>query len=340
MTPALFGLSGPVLTPDEAAFFREAEPAGYILFAANCIDRVQMRALTNSLRDLHGRDDVAILIDQEGGRVARMQAPEWPAFPAPAAFDALYQRAPITALEAARANAKALALMLRDVGITVNCLPLLDRRHPDTHMAIGDRTLGDDPLAIASLGRTVLDGLRSGGVVGVVKHMPGQGRATVDSHKALPHIRASDAALADDLFPFERLNDAPMGMTAHVVYPVWDDARCATLSPIIIADIIRERIGFDGFLMSDDLTMHALEGSHPARAIAAVAAGCDATLYCHGDIAEKQAVANALPDMTDRARARLAAAMASVDAPGNTRSDDGGEMSALIARRDALMRLA
>ena len=332
MSPVIYGLSGPAITADERAFFKDAEPAGYILFKRNCVDRAQLRALTDDLRALHGRDDLAILIDQEGGRVARLGPPEWPAFPAGAAFDALYDRAPVSAMQAARLNAKAIALTLAKVGINVDCLPLLDVRTPDTHAAIGDRALGSDPARVASIGRHVIEGLREGGVVGVVKHMPGQGRATVDSHLELPTVSASDAELAPDLDAFARLNDAPMGMTGHIMFPTWDAERCATMSPVIIAQIIRGRIGFDGFLMSDDLDMKALSGAVSERAVACVAAGCDVALNCWGRMDEMVAIADALPAMTTRAHERLRAAMATI-AP----VDDYAELPELMARRDALL---
>ena len=219
MTPAIFGLSGATLTADERAFFADVDPAGYILFRRNCLDRAQLRALTDSLRAVSGRNDVAILIDQEGGRVARMAPPEWPAFPNGEAFDRLYQLAPISAIEAARTNARAIGTMLNEVGINVDCLPLLDVRVPDTHKAIGDRALGSEPMQVASLGAAVIDGLRSAGVVGVVKHMPGQGRARVDSHYALPVVDVEPDALEQDLHPFRQLRDAPMGMTGHIMFP-------------------------------------------------------------------------------------------------------------------------
>ncbi len=335
MTPAIFGLSGPVLTDDERAFFAEAKPAGYILFKRNCVDRAQLRALTDSLRALEGRSDVAILIDQEGGRVARMQPPEWPAFPSGAAFDALYDVAPISALEAARVNARALGLMLAEVGITVNCLPLLDVRTPATHPAIGDRALGSDPMRVASLGAAVIDGLREGGVVAVVKHMPGQGRAQVDSHYDLPVVDADADTLDSDLQPFRQLNTAPMGMTGHIVFPAWDGGQCATLSPKIIGTIIRGEIGFDGLLMSDDLDMQALKGDVPSRAAGAVAAGCDVALNCWGRMDEMVGIANILPVMTTAARERLARAMATI-AP----IDDFSALPDLIAKRDDLLSLA
>jgi beta-N-acetylhexosaminidase len=335
MSPVIFGLSGPDIKPDEAAFFRDADPAGYILFKRNCETRDQMRALTDALRALSGRDDLPVLIDQEGGRVARMQPPEWPAFPAPAAFDPLYDIAPISAIEAARANATALALMLAEVGVTVDCLPLLDVRVPETHPAIGDRALGSDPVRVASLGRAVIDGLRDGGVVGVVKHMPGQGRAVVDSHHHLPVVEADDAALEADLLPFKRLNDAPMGMTGHIVFSAWDAERPATLSSLVIEGVIRQRIGFDGLLMSDDLDMKALRGEVADRAAGCLRAGCDLALNCWARMDEMVAIMNAIPPMTDRAHERLVRAMATIADPVVS-----GTMADLIARRDDLLALA
>jgi beta-N-acetylhexosaminidase len=334
MTPAIFGTSGPVLTSDERAFFKDADPAGYILFKRNCVDRAQVRALTDDLRTLSGNDALPILIDQEGGRVARMQPPEWPVFPAPGAFGELYDAAPISAMQAARLNAKALALMLGEVGINVDCLPLLDVRTPDTHPAIGDRSLGSDPVRVASLGRHVIGGLREGGVVGVIKHMPGQGRAVVDSHHELPLVDAGEDELAIDLAAFERLNDAPMGMTGHIMFPVWDAVHCATMSPFIIETIIRGRIGFDGLLMSDDLDMKALTGDVSDRALACVTAGCDIALNCWGRMDEMVAIAGKLPAMTMRGAERLAAAMATI-APVS----DFAELPDLIAKRDELLAL-
>ena len=257
MQAAIYGLEGPALGADERDFFADADPAAFILFKRNCVDRVQLLALTDSLREISGRDDVPILIDQEGGRVARMQPPEWAPFPPGSKFAALYRAAPISAIEAAMANARALALTLLECGINVDCLPLLDVRQPDADEIIGDRALGDEPMQVAALGRAVLDGLASAGVVGVVKHMPGHGRALCDSHKDLPIVDATEEELAIDLEPFEKLAWAPMGMTAHVVYTAWDPERPASLSPKIIRDIIRGRIGYDGWLMSDDIGMEA-----------------------------------------------------------------------------------
>ena len=335
MIPAFLGLAGPVLGEAERSFFRAADPAGYILFKRNCVDRGQLRALTDDLRALSGRDDLPILIDQEGGRVQRMAPPEWPKLPAAEPFARLYEKAPVSAMEAVRLNALAIAVMLRESGITVDCLPLLDVRRPDADAIIGDRSFGADPIQVASLGRLVLDGLREGGVVGVVKHMPGHGRAMADSHKELPVVTASDAALADDIRPFERLRDAPMGMTAHVVYTAWDAERCASLSPVVIADIIRGRIGFDGLLMSDDLGMRALSGDFSERAGGVIAAGCDIALHCSGDVAEMEAVAGALGPIGAAAMARLDRAMATIAGAAPVDSFDD-----LAARRDALLALA
>jgi beta-N-acetylhexosaminidase len=259
MTPLFLGLSGSVLTADERALFVVADPVGYILFKRNCLDPAQLLALTESLRVLAGRD-LPILIDQEGGRVARLQPPHWPVFPAAARFGALYNIAPLTALEAARLNGVALAMTLRASGVTVDCLPLIDVRSDVGHDIIGDRAFASDPMWVSAMGRATLDGLRSGGIVGVIKHIPGHGRATVDSHLELPVVTASRAELESDFEPFRRLQAAPMAMTAHVVYTELDAERCATLSPVVI-DVIRSDIGFDGLLMSDDLGMAALGDS-------------------------------------------------------------------------------
>ncbi|WP_423601960.1 beta-N-acetylhexosaminidase [Sphingomonas sp. MS122] len=333
MKPVIFGLSGAELTADERDFFREADPLGYILFKRNCVDRAQMRALTDSLRDLSGRADVPILIDQEGGRVARMQPPEWPAFPAGPAFDKLYDLAPSSAIEAVRANAQALALMLAEVGVNVNCAPLLDVRQPETTPAVGERTFGSEPMQVAALGRAMLDGMAKGGVVGVVKHMPGHGRGVVDSHYELPVVRASDAELERDIEPFRTLAGAPMGMTCHVVFEAWDADRPATLSPTVIADVIRGRIGFDGLLMTDDIDMKALSGTAGEKAAAAIAAGCDVALDCWARMEEMVEIAGRLGDASTAALARLERAMASV-------RPEEAPMDALIAKRDELLALA
>jgi len=335
MKPVIFGVSGHALTADERAFFKDADPLGYILFKRNCGDRAQMKALTDSLRDLSGRADLPILIDQEGGRVARMVPPEWPAFPAGAAFDALYEVAPISAIEAARANAQALATMLAEVGVTVNCAPLLDVRQPDVTEAIGDRAFGGDPMRVAALGQATLEGMRRGGVVGVVKHMPGHGRALVDSHYDLPHVKAEAAALEWDLEPFVRLSDAPMGMTCHVVFEAWDAERPATLSPKVISGIIRGRIGFDGLLMTDDIDMKALSGTAGEKAAQALAAGCDVVLDCWARMDEMVEIAGLIGEATPDCLVRLERAMATIAG-----GQEPGDFEALAAKRDELLALA
>lgn len=330
MQPTFLGLQGLTLNAEERALFKAANPAGYILFKRNIDTPDQVRALTASLTDLAGRA-LPILIDQEGGRVARLRPPHWPEYPTGETFDRLYDKAPITAMEAARLNALALAAMLRTLGITVDCLPLLDVRDPDGHDIIGDRSYGAEPMKVAALGRATLDGLREGGVCGVVKHIPGHGRAAADSHLELPVVTASRADLERDFEPFRTLNWAPMAMTAHVTYTALDPHRCATLSPIVI-DLIRHDIGFQNLLMSDDLGMKALghpsAGGHPAgsnaledfgaRALASLAAGCDIALHCSGDFAEMRAICEAVPEITPAAAARLTAAMASIGAGDST----------------------
>lgn len=335
MLASTFGLSGLSLTANERAFFRDADPAGYILFGRNVQSREQLQALTSELRAIHGRDRLAILVDQEGGRVSRLGPPVWPAFPAAGApFDRLYEIAPMSAIEAARANAEALGLMLSEVGITVDCLPVLDVRQDGADDIIGDRAMGSEPMRVAALGRAVLDGLALGGCVGVVKHMPGHGRATADSHKELPVVDADDEALALDLEPFAALADAPMGMSAHVVYTVWDAERPATLSPYVIDTIIRGRIGFDGLLFSDDIDMKALSGTPGQKAAAAVAAGCDVALDCWGRMVDMIEIAGAVGSLGAAGERRLAAAMATPKAPDQDRVAD------LIDTRDRLLALA
>lgn len=346
MQPLFLGLAGLSLNDEERTLFRSANPAGYILFKRNVDSPDQVRALTQSLRDLAGRD-VPILIDQEGGRVARLRPPHWPEFPTGERFGLLYDKAPITAIEACRLNALALAALLKDLGINVDCLPLLDVRDTHGHDIIGDRSFGAEPMVVSALGKAVLDGFRAGGICGVVKHIPGHGRACADSHLELPVVTTSREELERDFEPFRRLADAPMAMTAHITYTALDAARCATLSPDVI-DFIRQDIGFGGLLMSDDLGMHALgnpqSGGHPpgsnalsdfgARALASLEAGCDIALHCSGDFNEMRSIVEAAPVMSEAAATRLAAAMAWMG-PG-----DKTPMTEWAAARDALLALA
>jgi len=335
MKPVIYGLSGLSLTPDERAFFREADPLGYILFGRNVQDPAQVRALTDSLRDLSGRADLPILIDQEGGRVARLKPPVWPAFPPAGAFGRLYDIAPISAIEAVRANAQALGLTLSELGINVDCAPLLDVLQDDTSSVIGDRAFGGEPMRVAALGRAALDGLRRGGVVGVIKHMPGHGRARVDSHLELPRVSADVAALDTDLAPFAQLSAAPIGMTCHVVFEAWDAAHPATLSSTVIADVIRGRIGFDGLLLTDDIDMKALTGSAGEKGAAALAAGCDVVLDCWGRMDEMTDIASRTGEASALTRARLDRAMATIAAGA-----EPADLVEMLARRDALLALS
>lgn len=334
MTPAIFGIAGPELSADERAFFKEADPAGYILFGRNCIDRQQMRRLTDDLKAIHGRDRLIVSIDQEGGRVARMKPPEWPKYPAGEAFSRLFEIAPASAIEAARVNAEAIARELALVGVTVDFHAPFDVRRPETDDVIGDRALGSEPMQVAALGRAVLDGMARGGVVGCLKHMPGHGRATMDSHKELPVVTASDAELETDIAPFRELAGHPLGMSAHIVFTAWDDSNPATLSDTVIAEIIRGRIGFDGLLLTDDIDMQALEGTIPDRGAAALAAGCDIILNCWANMDDQRQIAERFPDMAEKTAQRLDRVHSAMgDQPDKIETAD------LIAKRDALLAL-
>ena len=331
MTPAIFGIAGLTLSPEERDFFRDVDPAGYILFKRNIDNREQIRALTDALRALHGRDELFICIDQEGGRVARMRPPQWIGLPSGETFDLLYRRAPASAIEAARVNAQILAMELAEVGITVDCHPPLDVRQPGAHDVIGDRALGSDPMQVAALGRAILDGLAKGGVIGCIKHMPGNGRTVCDTHKDLPTVSASAEELETDLAPFRSLNYAPVGMTGHLLFPVWDAQNPSTLSPTIIADVIRGQIGFDGLLLTDDIDMEALSGTIPERAERAIAAGCDIVLNCWAKMDDMQGIVERCGTMRAESLARLDRALAS------RTQGEPADKSALLAKRDRLL---
>ncbi len=335
MTPAIFGLSGSTLTNDERAFFKEADPAGYILFARNCETRQQLRALTDDLRAIHGREQLLISIDQEGGRVVRMKPPEWDRYPPQGVFADLYKIAPASAIQAARANAQLLALDLTEVGLTVDYLPLLDVPVKGAHDVIGDRAMGHEPMQVAALGRAVLDGLARGGVAGCIKHMPGHGRATVDSHKDLPLVTASAEELETDIAPFAKLTSAPMAMTAHIRFTAWDADRPATQSEYVIEKIIRQRIGFDGLLLTDDIDMEALDGTVPERSARAIEAGCDIVLNCWGKQADMEGIVSAIPSMSEKATARLDRALKGTGEVAGTAS-----RAELLETRDSLLAIA
>ncbi|MCP9222492.1 beta-N-acetylhexosaminidase [Erythrobacter sp. LQ02-29] len=335
MTPAIFGLSGPTLTGEERDFFRDADPVGYILFARNCVDPQQLRALTDDLRAIHGRDRLLVSIDQEGGRVQRMKPPVWTRYPAGEAFDRLYEIAPASAIEAIRMNAEAMGRDLAEAGINVDFHAPFDVRRPETDGVIGDRALGGDPMRVAALGRALMEGLGRAGVAGCLKHMPGHGRAMADSHKELPVVEASAAELEADLAPFRRLADAPIGMSAHIVFTAWDADNPATLSPFVIQRIIRETIGFDGLLLTDDIDMQALSGNIPDRAEKALAAGCDVVLNCWAKIPEMEGIAERCPALSEEGSGRLARALEPMESKPTE-----GERRDLLAKRDALFTAA
>lgn len=334
MTPAIFGLSGLTLTDDERAFFREADPAGYILFGRNVETREQLRALTDELRSIHGRERLLVSIDQEGGRVARMKPPEWDAYPPGWTFAELWNRAPASAIEAARVNAQLLGMDLAEVGISVDYTPLLDVRQEGAHDVIGDRALGSEPKCVSALARGILEGLARAGVTGCIKHIPGHGRACADSHKELPVVSASAEELEHDLAPFRMHCHAPIGMTAHVLYKAWDTQNPATQSKRIVSEIIRGEIGFTGLLLTDDIDMEALAGTIPERAAKAIAAGCDLVLNCWAKMDDMKGIAASIPAMPADVAKRLDAALAY---PENQRVE--ADRAELLAKRDALLAL-
>jgi beta-N-acetylhexosaminidase len=291
-TRAIFGCAGPTLTADERTFFSSAKPWGFILFTRNIVDCSQVRSLTDELRATVGDDKTPILIDQEGGRVARLKPPNWKPRPSAARFGELFASSQEVAREAAYLNARLIAQDLVELGINANCAPVLDVPVEGADVIIGDRAFGRDPAQIIELGRSVIEGFSEGGVLPVMKHVPGHGRAMADSHVHLPRVScAAEELSATDFVTFRSLNHCPMAMTAHVVYEAIDPQRPATTSPKVIRDVIRGEIGFDGLLMSDDLSMEALSGPISARTKAALFAGCDVVLHCNGGMDEMTAVA-------------------------------------------------
>ncbi|HXV25237.1 MAG TPA: beta-N-acetylhexosaminidase [Alphaproteobacteria bacterium] len=308
----IFGCAGPELSDWERRFFAKADPLGFILFQRNCIDPAQVRRLVAGLRESVGRAEAPVLIDQEGGRVLRLKPPHWRAAPAQGEFGDLAGRNAESAHEAAYLNARLLAVELAELGITVDCAPVLDLRLPGAHEVIGDRALGSDPVRVAELGAAVAQGLLDGGVLPVIKHIPGHGRATLDSHHDLPVVDAGRELLErTDFEPFRRLSSRPWAMTAHIVYRAIDPKHPASLSKRVIEEVVRGSIGFQGFLVSDDVTMKALKGEIGELARRAVEAGCDGVLHCTGDAEEMERVALATPRLSDPSLERLArAAMA------------------------------
>lgn len=310
------GVAGLVLGAAEQAFLREADPWGLILFRRNVATPDQVRRLVAAFRETIGRADAPVLIDQEGGRVQRLGPPHWRLYPAGRLYGDLYDRDPAGGLAAARLGARLIAADLDALGVTVDCLPLADVPVAGADPVIGDRAYGTTPEKVAAIAAAVAEGLIEGGVLPVLKHLPGHGRANADSHARLPVVSATRAKLeASDFAAFRPLAHLPLGMTAHVVYTAIDASGPATTSPRVIADVIRGAIGFDGLLMSDDVSMGALSGSLAARTRACFAAGCDLVLHCNGDLAEMEAVAGESPVLAGESERRAAAALAARKAP-------------------------
>jgi beta-N-acetylhexosaminidase len=311
---AIYGCAGTTLSAAEKDFFREVQPWGFILFARNISDSAQVIALVEELRATVG--GAPILTDQEGGRVARLKPPHWRARPAAARFGALHETNPDAAREATYLNARLIANDLSTLGINVDCLPVLDVLVAGAHDIIGDRAFAHDPTTIIELGKAQIEGLMDGGVLPVMKHIPGHGRAQADSHLALPRVSATAEELsASDFVTFRSLSHCPIAMTAHVVYESIDPQRPATTSPKVVRDVIRGEIGFEGLLMSDDLSMKALDGPLSVRARAALFAGCDLALHCNGDMDEMREVASEMKDLEGPALKRSEQALAHLSAP-------------------------
>jgi len=309
------GLSGTAITTEERAFLRDAAPFGLILFKRNIADPHQVRELTNDFKAIRG-PDAPVLIDQEGGRVQRMGPPHWQAYPAGAVYGDLYRRDRAAGLRAAWLGGRLIASDLTDVGVTVDCLPLADVPVAGSDKVIGDRAYGDTPQQVAAVASAVAEGLKAGGVLPVLKHIPGHGRAMADSHLSLPVVTADRETLeATDFAAFVPLNGAPFGMTAHVVFTALDPGLPATTSEIMISQVIRGFIGFSGALMSDDVSMGALAGPIAERVRRSLAAGCDLVLHCNGNLAEMQEVAANCPELGGAALERTARALASRTAP-------------------------
>lgn len=305
---AIYGCSGHKLTAEERAFFAETKPWGFILFRRNVDSPAQVKALVDNLRDSVGRADAPVLIDQEGGRVQRLGPPHWPKYPPGSAYLKAVND-PMAARELVRLGARLIAHDLRELGITVDCVPVLDVPVPGAHDIIGDRAYAHDPATVTQLGRAAAEGLLAGGVLPIIKHIPGHGRAFSDSHHDLPVVE-TDLATLDvwDFAPFKALSDMPMAMTAHVVFTAVDARRPATTSKKGIR-LMREHLGFSGLIMSDDLSMKALSGTLTERAEQSLKAGCDVVLHCNGDLGEMRQVAEGTGKLKGEARRRAEAAL-------------------------------
>jgi beta-N-acetylhexosaminidase len=312
----IFGCDGHELTPDEFAFFRAAKPWGFILFGRNCGSPEQVRRLTASMRECLGRADVPILIDQEGGRVQRLRGQHWRPRPPAGTFGTISRQNPRAARDLAYDNARIMAGEMAELGINVDCTPCVDVPVEGAHNIIGDRAFGNDPWVVASLGQSVIDGMMDGGVLPVIKHIPGHGRAMADSHMNLPVVETPrDELERTDFTPFRALARAPLGMTAHVVYTSIDPTAPATTSKTVIDEVVRGYIGFDGLLMTDDITMKALKGTLTERVKNSIAAGCDMILHCMRNMDEMREIAEATPMLSGKALERAERAMAVLRAP-------------------------
>jgi beta-N-acetylhexosaminidase len=310
------GVSGPELTAPERDFLRAERPWGFILFKRNVDSPAQVTRLVAELRETVGEPDAPVLIDQEGGRVQRLGPPHWPVYPPGAVFGSLYDVDPALGLKVAQLSNRLIASDLAELGITVDCLPLADVPVAGADAVIGNRAYGTEPAKVAAIARAVTDGLEQGGVLPVLKHIPGHGRATADSHFRLPTVDTPRSELErTDFAAFVPLADLPMAMTAHVVFCTLDPAQPATTSATIIQQVIRGGIGFQGLLMSDDVSMNALAGSIAERTRAIVGAGCDIVLHCNGKLDEMREVASQTPELSGKALERAVKALASRQAP-------------------------
>jgi beta-N-acetylhexosaminidase len=331
---AIFGCAGPDLSAEERAFFRDADPLGFILFARNVDTPERTRRLVDELRSSVARADAPGLIDQEGGRVARLRPPHWRKAPPARLLGDLYARNPEQGLEATKLNSRLLAADVASIGCDVDCVPVLDIAFPETHAVIGDRAYADRPEPVAALGRAAAEGLLAEGVMPVIKHIPGHGRARADSHLELPVVEAAFEDLdARDFAPFRVLSDMPMAMTAHVIYAAVDAKRPATTSRRAFRQVIRGAIGYDGLVMSDDLSMKALAGDFRERARGALAAGCDVVLHCNGDMAEMKGVADGCGALKGHAKRRAKAALGRI-----ARAPEPIELEAARARFAAALQ--
>jgi len=343
LSACITSVSGPSLLAEERAFLRDAQPWGVILMGRSCVSRAQVKKLTADIKDALGRDAL-IFIDQEGGRVARLKSPEWPKFPAAGVYGELFLHNPDTAIEACQLGHRLMGHELFELGIQADCAPCGDLRQAETHDAIGDRSFGYSVDAVIALTEAALSGLADAGVAGVMKHMPGQGRAASDTHYDLPSVAAGITTLVEDMSVFKALSDmVPMGMTCHVIFEAFDHDTPTTISPTVISETIRKRIGFEGLLMTDDLGMEALGGALATRGASALAAGCDVLLHCSGFLkdpaeilAEMQEVAGAAGSLSGVSLERAKAVQSSIRTPVDFDAETAWErFGALMSNMEA-----